>query len=128
MVPSNAKATPVMRGSSEVWLTINGQIVRPSPTASNRYMARITRRRTGETSVIVSSISESGFAGSLGRGLGRLSRFAASLIVPEFQEVAGLARQRGADRFERREPNGARFSCLQDRKVRKRHAHAVGEF
>ena len=44
------------------------------------------------------------------------------------EKVARLARERLADRIERREANRARLAGLQDREVGDGDAHAVGEF
>ena len=51
-MPIKAQATPVILGTSEPWLMIKGQIMRPMPAAMSRYIARITHNRIGETWVI----------------------------------------------------------------------------
>src|SRR3954469_22770648 len=45
----------------------------------------------------------------------------------EFQDVAGLAAERGADRLERREPDGAGLAGLEDREVGQRDVDARGQ-
>src|SRR5215212_11576132 len=43
------------------------------------------------------------------------------------ENVAGLARERLADRIERREADRARLAGLEDREVSQRHSDSVGE-
>src|SRR5687767_10481330 len=92
-----------MRGSSGSWLMINGQMVRPSPTAMNRYMARITRSRIGETSVIT-LLLRSGLLGSHGGP--------EQLFVPR-----RAPRQSEADQRDEHEPERRKGQGEQDRRA-----------
>src|SRR6478672_9305477 len=78
-----------------------------------------------------------GWRGSVGRGWWSSwwdplpgsggKSFGAGRFRHEFEDVAGLAAQRAADRFERREADGAGLAGLENREVGERDVDAAGQ-
>lgn len=58
---------------------------------------------------------------------GRCRSLARDVLGLELEKLPRLARERLADRIERREPDGARFTSLEDREVRQGHADPIRE-